>query len=73
MMTIQTISEMTLDELKALITQTVDQRLSKKTLLERSDDRRSKQEVLESIRRNRWTPPPGAPSTLEMLREDRDR
>jgi len=30
-------------------------------------------EVVKSIEENRWTPPPGAKSSLEMLREDRDR
>jgi hypothetical protein len=33
---------------------------------------RSVQEILESIDRNMWTPPPGAKSSLELLREDRD-
>jgi hypothetical protein len=30
------------------------------------------EEVLESMRANLWTPPTGAKSSLEMLREDRD-
>ena len=36
-------------------------------------DPRTPQEILKSIQRNRWTPPPGTPSALEMLREDRER
>lgn len=34
---------------------------------------RTLEEIYESIERNRWTPPPGAPTPVEMLREDRDR
>jgi hypothetical protein len=30
------------------------------------------EEVLESMRANLWTPPAGAKSSLEILREDRD-
>jgi hypothetical protein len=78
-----TIGNMTLEELKQLISQTVDLRL--KALfgdLEISDDvfagdepedKRSWDEVRESIKRNRWTPPPGAKSSLDLLREDRER
>jgi hypothetical protein len=36
-------------------------------------DSRSYEEILASIDRNMWTPPPGAKSSLELLREDRDR
>lgn len=36
-------------------------------------DNRTWEEVQESIERNRWTPPPGAKSSLELLREDRER
>lgn len=61
---------MTVTELKALIDETVDQRLRELFQLE---DSRTLEEVLESIRQHRWTPPPGTPSTLELLREDRDR
>jgi ABC-type sulfate transport system substrate-binding protein len=38
-----------------------------------TEDGRTLKEVLESIERNRWTPPPGAPTSLQLLREDRDR
>jgi hypothetical protein len=59
----------TVDELKALIDEAVDQRLRE---LFQLDDSRTLEEVLDSIDRHRWTPPPGTPSTLELLREDRD-
>ena len=63
------VGDMTIDELKALIGEVVDQRLRG---LETQKSKRSREEVLASIERNRWTPPPGSRSTLELLREDRD-
>jgi hypothetical protein len=30
-------------------------------------------EIRESVEKHRWTPPPGAKSSLEYLREDRER
>ena len=67
-MAVQHVGEMTLDELNQLIEQVVDRRLGFVT----STDQRTMAEVNESIRRNRWTPPQGAKSSLELLREDRD-
>jgi plasmid stability protein len=45
------------------------------TLLQRAvrEPARSQAEVLDSIRRNRYQPPPGAPDSVTLLREDRDR
>lgn len=77
-----TIANMTLEELKQLIDEAVDRRL--KQLLgefeidedeffpDEEPDTRSLEEVYASIDRNMWTPPPGAKSSLELLREDRD-
>ena len=36
-------------------------------------DQRTQQEILDNILRNRITPPPGTPDSVEMLREDRNR
>ncbi len=60
---------MTLDELKESIVETVDRRIQE---IFKPKDERSVEEILEPIERHRWTPPPGAPSTLELLRGDRD-
>ncbi|MBI5669333.1 MAG: hypothetical protein HZC41_15120 [Chloroflexi bacterium] len=60
---------MTLDELKVLINQEIDQRLQSLSLPKTT---RTVKEINESIRRHRWTPPPGSKSSLELLREDRD-
>jgi hypothetical protein len=72
-MAAETVGDMTVKELKQLIAEEVDQRLRIHNLLERPKDTRSVQEILESIDRHRWTPPPGSKSTGELLREDRDR
>jgi hypothetical protein len=66
-----------MEELKAVIRHEIharyleDERI--KRLLTVPKDNRSVKEILESIDRHRFTPPPGSPSTLELLREDRDR
>ncbi len=65
------VTDMTVEELKALIVEVVDERLRNKEQPRR--DNRSVKEILESIERHRWTPPPGAKTSLELLREDRDR
>ncbi|MDF5732782.1 MAG: hypothetical protein PUP92_33525 [Rhizonema sp. PD38] len=64
------VKDMTVDELKAMITSIVDEQLRNK---EKPGEKRSLQEIFDSIDRHRWTPPPGAKSSLELLREDRDR
>ncbi len=76
----ETIGSMTKEELVRLIDETVDRRLKLllgefefEFLVDEPADGRSLEEVLASIDRHRWTPPPGTPSVNELLREDRDR
>jgi hypothetical protein len=64
-MSVNRVADMSVDELKALIDQRIQEVL-------KPHDERSIQAILESIDRNMWTPPPGAKSSLELLREDRD-
>jgi hypothetical protein len=61
------LGDMTLDELTKLVEKIVERQLHPP-----KKDTRSLEEVLDSLDRNRWTPPPGSPSTLQMIREDRD-
>jgi hypothetical protein len=68
-MALKRVADMTLDDLQELIDQSVQRRLQE---ILKPVDNRSVQEILDSIDRHRWTPPPGTPSTLELLREDRD-
>lgn len=77
-----TIERMTLEDLQKLIDARIDQRLKElfgEAEVDEDDflpptppDNRTYEEVLASIERNRWTPPPGAKTSLELLREDRD-
>jgi hypothetical protein len=68
-MVTQKVADLTVEELESLVTEIVDQQLQK---LFKKADPRSLEEIFDSIDRHRWTPPPGSPSTLELLREDRD-
>jgi len=70
-MTTQKIADMTVDELKTLISEVVQEQLL--VFPKRNMDKRSLQELFRSIDQNRWTPPTGSPSTTELLRQDRDR
>lgn len=77
---INTVGEMTRDELKQLIAQMLNERLA--VLHDRfeypdleddpSNDDLTWDEVRALVEEHRWTPPPGAKSSLELLREDRD-
>lgn len=68
-MSSQPISNMTRDELNQLIEDMIDRRLQG---LLKPQGSRSNAEILASIKKHRFTPPEGAKSTLEMIREDRD-
>lgn len=63
----QRIRDMTLEELNELVEQIVDRRLKQRA---RPETARTVEEVLASLDRNLWTPPPGTKSSLELLRED---
>lgn len=64
------LKDMTFDELQALIDESVERKLQE---LLGVPDPRTLEEIFASIDRNMWTPPPGAKTSLELLREDRDR
>lgn len=65
------LAEMTIDDLKNLIIEVVDERLE--NLEKRPKGTRSIEEILAAMDRLRWTPPAGSPTTTELLREERDR
>ncbi len=66
-MSAQRVADMTIEELKTLITQIVGEQLYASP-----KDDRALEEVLAAMDRIRWTPPAGSKTTLEMIREDRD-
>jgi hypothetical protein len=63
-------ADLTMQELREFVTKLIDERLQ---TWPRPTDPRTTREVLDSIDRNMWTPAPGSPGTLQLLREDRDR
>jgi hypothetical protein len=71
MMATKSIADMTLTDLQMMIDRAIDRRLREKSRLEPAKDPRSRDEILASVKRNRIIPPPGTPSTLDLLREDR--
>ncbi|HEY9849669.1 MAG TPA: hypothetical protein V6D28_09445 [Leptolyngbyaceae cyanobacterium] len=71
-MTPERVADMTMEELKTLISQVVAEKMVDAQLPQSPKDTRSVQEVLAAMDRIRWTPPAGSPSVVEMIREDRD-
>jgi hypothetical protein len=73
-----TIANMTLEELKQFVEETIDERLTRYLgtfeIADESDEDEGLtwDEIRASVERHRWTPPPSAKSSLELLREDRD-
>ena len=77
-----TIANMTLEELQQLIDERIDERLThllgrfemdeEELFVDDEPDTRTWEQVKQDIERDRWTPPPGAKSSLELLREDRE-
>jgi len=65
------VGDMTVEELRSMIYQIVDERGLR--VLPRRSTGRSIKEIIESIDGHRITPPPGSKSNMELIREDRDR
>ncbi len=79
-MVAQTIGTMTKEELQAMIEQAIERKFKEllgetpdSRMFDAEQDARTVDEILASVKRNRWMPPPGSPSTTELIREDRDR
>lgn len=73
-----TIQNMTLEELKQFVENLIDERLTRllgtfELSEEEADEGLSWDEIRAAVERHRWTPPPNAKSSLELLREDRGR
>ena len=70
----QTVGEMTREELEALVQEIVRREVTEQHQQESTrETERSLDEIFASIDRNMIVLPPGAKSSLELLREDRDR
>jgi len=64
------IADITLEDLKVLIAEIVDQKLSH--WQRNATDDRTVDQVLATMDQLRWTPPAGSPSTTDLLRDDRN-
>lgn len=77
-----TIEKMTIEQLQRLIDQRIDERLTgrlgkfeigeEELFSDEEPDNRTWEQVKQDIEQDRWTPPPGAKSSLDLLREDRE-
>jgi N-acetyl-anhydromuramyl-L-alanine amidase AmpD len=76
-----TIADMTVEDLKQFIEATLDERLTQLLgKFEITDDDQDEpnenlswDEIRTAVEHHRWTPQPGGKSSLELLREDRER
>lgn len=73
-----TIAEMTREELKRFVEQTLHERLTaslgafEMTEEEPNEQEMTWDEIRAMVKQHRWTPPAHAKSSLELLREDRE-
>jgi hypothetical protein len=70
------VADLTVDELVQIIEAVVTRVIKQERLAESGDkreDKRTLEEVLESIERNRFTPPPGSKSASQMVIDERRR
>lgn len=76
-MAAERVGDMTMEEPEQTVNRIVNARIREderiNRLLKPLPDNRSLQQLFDDIDRHRFTPPPGSPSTLELLREDWDR
>lgn len=69
-----TANRVSLEDLRAFIEAIIEEHMgSARSVAYKQQSSRPVEEVRASIRANLWTPPPGTPSSLDMLHEDRDR
>jgi hypothetical protein len=76
------LQSMTLEQLQRLIDQRIDERMAvllgrfeideEALFTDEEPDSRTWEQVQQDIEHDRWTPPPGAKSSQELLREDRE-
>ncbi len=73
-----TIADMTLEDLKEFVEKTLDERLTRILGTFEIPDEADEDngltwdEIRAVVEQHRWTPPPGAKSSLALLREDRE-
>lgn len=63
-------NNITWEDIRRFVDQRIDERLT--DILQTQDKPASWQSIRKAVADHRWTPPPDAISSLELLREDRD-
>ncbi len=71
-MATERVGNMTLGELTRIVERIIEARLVEDEGDVPEVNNEQLERIFDSIDQNMWTPPPGAKSTLELLREDRD-
>ena len=73
-MAVERVGDMSRQELTRVVEAIIEQKItSHEPRPYQQSGSRPMKAVIESMRQNLWTPPAGAKSSLEFLREDRDR
>ncbi|MCG5059104.1 MAG: hypothetical protein KA714_14250 [Limnoraphis sp. WC205] len=68
----QHLSNLSIEQLKTLVISIVDERLKQHNVIQEKLNKQQLQELFNSIDSQIWNPPNSAPSTLQLLQEDRD-
>lgn len=67
----QPLSNLSIEQLKRLVISIVDERLSQHQVIQKTPNQQQLQELFNSIDSHIWNPPSSAPSTLQLLQEER--
>jgi hypothetical protein len=68
----QHLSNLSIEQLKTLVISIVDERLKQHNVIQEKLNKQQLQELFNSIDSHICNPPNSAPSTLQLLQEDRD-
>jgi hypothetical protein len=67
----KSISNLSIEQLKTLVFSMVDERLTQYKVIQETPNQQQLKEIFDSIDSHIWNPPSSAPSTLQLLQEDR--
>jgi hypothetical protein len=67
----KSLSNLSIEQLKTLVFSMVDERLTQYKVIQETPNQQQLKEIFDSIDSHIWNPPNSAPSTLQLLQEDR--
>jgi hypothetical protein len=67
----KSLSNLSIEQLKSLVFSIVDERLMQHKVIQETLNQQQLKERFDSIDSHIWNPPTSAPSTLQLLQEDR--